>query len=375
MPELEFFTRRSLCIFAVALLAFSLVGCKKKASGPPPMTAPRVIAVAARAQPVAEVLSLVGSITANEMVDVRGEADGVVQDILFKEGQSVKKGQELVRLDESKFSAAVAEGEATFALSKANFDRAKHLFESQLISQQEFDQARTVFEATRANLEFNKRLLKDARIYAPFEGIVGARSISPGQVIRKEAVLTTIVDLDPVKVEFNVPEKFLGQVRVNQNIEIGVATYPGRKFQGKVFFISPYVDLTNRTALVKAEVPNPSGDLKPGMFANLVLTVTIRENAVVIPEVALTQTLDKGRAMIFVVDANTNAQLRPIKLGVRLAGQVEVVEGIQAGERVIVEGTQKTVPGKPVQLAPEKEAEIYQPRNAVTNVTNTAAKS
>ena len=170
------------------------------------------------------------------------------------------------------------------------------------------------------------------------------------------------------------PEKFLGQVRVNQSIEIGVATYSGRKFQGKVFFISPYVDLTNRTALVKAEVPNPSGDLKPGMFANLNLTVTIRENAVVIPEVALTQTLEKGRAMVFVVDANTNAQLRPIKLGVRLAGQVEV-EGIQAGERVIVEGTQKTVPGKPVQLAPEKEAEIYQPRNTVTNVTNTAAKS
>jgi membrane fusion protein, multidrug efflux system len=308
------------------------------------------------------------------MVDIRGEADGVVLEILFKEGELVKKGQELVRLDESKFSAAVAEGEANFALSKANFDRAKHLFESQLISQQEYDQARTTFEGTRANLELNKRMLKDARIYAPFEGIVGSRSISPGQVVRKEAILTTIVDLDPVKVEFNVPEKFLGQVRVGQNLEIGVATYPGRKFQGKVFFISPYVDLTNRTALVKAEVPNRSGELKPGMFANLELTVTIRENAVVIPEVALTQILDKGRAMVFVVDAATNAQLRPVQLGVRLAGQVEV-EGIKPGERVIVEGTQKTVPGRPVQLAPEKEAEIYQPRNAVVITTNTAAKS
>ena len=101
MPEPEFFTRRSLCIFAAALLAFSLVGCKKKASGPPPMMAPRVIAVTARAQPVAEVLSLVGSVTANEMVEIRGEADGVVQDILFKEGEPVKKGQELVRLDKA----------------------------------------------------------------------------------------------------------------------------------------------------------------------------------------------------------------------------------------------------------------------------------
>lgn len=363
-----------LACVVIAFAAVSLVSCKKQAAGPPPMMAPRVIAVTAKAQRVAEVLSLVGSITANEMVDVRSEVDGVVQEILFKEGQIVKKGQELVRLDETKLAAAVAEGEANFELSKANFERAKGLFNSQLISQQEFDQARTVFEATRANLELNKRLLKDARIYAPFEGVVGARTISPGQVIRKEAVLTTIVDFDPVKVEFNVPEKVLGQVRVGQDIEIGVATYPDRTFKGKVFFVSPYVDLTNRTALVKAEAPNPNGELKPGMFANLDLTVTIRENAVVIPEVALTQTLDRGRAMIFVVDGSTNAQLRPVKLGVRLAGMVEV-EGVKPGERVIVEGTQKTVPGKPVQLAPEKDAEVYQPASVTSGKTNNASKS
>ena len=374
MLSLESFpARRLVGCFMLAAVALAC-GCKKKAAGPPPMMAPRVIAVAATEQRVAEVLSLVGSITANEMVDVRSEVDGVVQEILFREGETVKKGQELVRLDESKLAAAVAEGEANFQLSKANYDRAKGLFDSQLISQQEFDQARTSFESTRANLDLTKRMLKDARIYAPFEGTVGARSISPGQVIRKEAVLTTIVDSDPVKVEFNVPEKVLGQVRVGQDIQIGVATYPGRKFQGKVFFVSPFVDLTNRTALVKAEVANPKGELKPGMFANLDLTVTVRENAVVIPEVALTQTLDKGRAMVFVVDANTNAQLRPVKLGVRLAGIVEV-EGVKPGERVIVEGTQKTVPGKPVQLAPEKDGEVYAAPSVAAGKTNNASKS
>jgi membrane fusion protein (multidrug efflux system) len=175
-------------------------------------------------------------------------------------------------------------------------------------------------------------------------------------------------------VEFNVPEKVLGQVRVGQDIQIAVATYPGRKFDGKVFFISPYVDLTNRTALVKAEVPNPTGELKPGMFANLDLTVTVRENAVVIPEVALTQTLDNGRAMVFVVDSATNAQLRNVKLGVRLAGFVEV-EGIKPGERVIVEGTQKTVPNKPVLLAPDKDGEIYQAPASAAQSTNSVSQS
>src|SRR5688572_7384504 len=259
MSHLEFFPARiafAARLLAVIFMALPLAGCKKQTAAGPQMMAPRVIAVPAKSQKVAEVLSLVGSVTANEIVDVRGEADGVVLEILFKEGQPVKKGQELVRLDESKFAASVAEGEANFQLSKANFDRAKHLFDSQLISQQEFDQSRSSFESTRANLDLNKRLLKDARIYSPFEGVVGARSISPGQVIRKEAVLTTIVDIDPVKVEFNVPEKAIGQVRVGQDIEVGVASYPGRIFKGKVFFVSPYVDVTNRTALVKAEVPN-----------------------------------------------------------------------------------------------------------------------
>jgi membrane fusion protein, multidrug efflux system len=359
MSRLRFFPFLSRGVLGVALL-FLATGCKKKTAGPGQMMiAPRVIAIQAKSQPVSERLLLVGSVAANEMVEVRSEADGVVQEVAFKEGQGVDKGQLLVRLDESKFAAAVTEGEANFALSKANFERSKHLFDSQLISQQEFDQARTVFEATRANLELNKRLLKDARIFAPFEGKVGARQISPGQVITKNTVLTWVVDLDPVKVEFDVPERFLGQVQVGQNLSVKVATYPGRTFEGKVFFVSPFVDVTNRTALVKAEVPNPKGELKPGMFANLDLTTTVRENAVVIPEVALTQVLEGGKAMVFVVDEKTNAVLRLVKLGVRLAGLVEV-DGLKTGETVIVEGTQKTVPGKPVQLAPAADAAVYQ---------------
>lgn len=360
MEILPFARRGVLCLCALLSISLIAVGCKKKEAGPAQMmVAPRVIAIKATTQPVAEKLSLVGSVAANEMVEVRGEADGVVQEILFAEGQKVEKGQLLVRLDESKFAAAVTAGEANFALSKSTFERAKHLFEGQLIAQQEFDQARSVFESTAASLDYNKRLLKDARIYAPFAGVVGARQISPGQVITKNTTLTWIVDLDPVKIEFNVPEKFLSQVQVGQNLQILIAAYPGRTFEGKVFFVSPFVDPTNRTALVKAESKNPKGELKPGMFANLDLTTTVRENAVVIPEVALTQVLDNGRAMVFVVDDKTNAVLRPVKLGVRMEGKVEV-DGLKAGELVIVEGTQKTAPGKPVQLAPASEAGAYQ---------------
>lgn len=322
------------------------------------MQAPRVIVIQATSQPVSETLSLVGDIAANESVEVRGEVDGVIQEVLFKEGQRVEKGQLLVRLDDSKFAAAVAEGEARFKLSQSTYDRAKQLLKDQLISQQEFDQNQSTFEMSRATLELNKRNLRDARILAPFSGVVGAREISPGQVVTKNTPLTWIVDLDPVKIEFDVPEKFLSPVRIGQDLEITVAAYPGKTFKGKVFFVSPFIDSTNRTALVKAEAANSDGLLKPGMFANLELTTMVRQNAVVVPEVALTQILENNRAMVFVVDAQTNAMLRPVKLGVRLAGRVEV-EGVKPGELVIVEGTQKTVPGKPVQLAPESEAAPY----------------
>lgn len=322
------------------------------------MQAPRVIVIQATSQPVSETLSLVGDIAANESVEVRGEVDGVIQEVLFKEGQRVEKGQLLVRLDDSKFAAAVAEGEARFKLSQSTYDRAKQLLKDQLISQQEFDQNQSTFEMSRATLELNKRNLRDARILAPFSGVVGAREISPGQVVTKNTPLTWIVDLDPVKIEFDVPEKFLSPVRIGQDLEITVAAYPGKTFKGKVFFVSPFIDSTNRTALVKAEAANSDGLLKPGMFANLELTTMVRQNAVVVPEVALTQILENNRAMVFVVDAQTNAVLRPVKLGVRLAGRVEV-DGVKPGELVIVEGTQKTVPGKPVQLAPESEAAPY----------------
>ena len=344
----------------VAIMALFLVGCKKAASGGQAQLPPtQVVAVDAVLQPVAETLSLVGNVTANEMVEIKSETDGIVEEILFNEGQRVKKGQLLLRLDESKLAAAVAEGESNFKLSLANFERSKQLFAERLISQQEFDQAASIFDVNRATLDLHKRQLKDARLYSSFEGFVGARNVSPGQVIGKNMTLTWLVDLDPVKVEFNVPERFVGQLRPNQSITITVAAYPNRTFTGKVFFVSPFVDPQNRTALVKAEIPNENGDLKPGMFANLDLTLTIRDKAVVIPEPALTQLLDRDEAMIFVVDSSQSAQLRKVKLGVRMAGRVEILSGLAGGEKVIVEGTQKIGPGAKVKLAPPEASIPY----------------
>ncbi len=346
-----------LLLLAGALALSGASGCKKQnAGGPQKMPPPQVVVAEARVERVVETLPRVANIQANEMVDIKAEIDGVVQEILFEEGQQIEKGQLLVKLDETRLAANLAQAEANFKLSEANFARSKQLFDEKLISQQEYDQAAATFQANQANLDFSRRQLKDARIVAPFEGIVSSRQISPGQIITKNSIISWLIDLDPVKVEFHVPEKFLGQVKTKQQIKVGIEAYPNEDFQGEVFFVSPYVDLTNRTALVKAYIPNKEMKLKPGMFAEMTLTLVVRERSTVIPEMAITQVLTNSQAMVFAVDAAGTEQMRKIKTGVRLIGSIEVLEGLKPGEKVIVEGLQKVVPGAPVRIAPESGA-------------------
>lgn len=351
-------TKPSPALIMVALaLGLAQAGCTKTTSGGAVQMPPvQVVVVDVKRQRVSETLSLVGTVAANEIVEIKAETDGIVQEILFEEGKPVEKGQLLLRLEESKLASALAEAEANFKLSKANFERSQQLFKDKLVSQQEFDQAASYFALNQATLELKQRQLKDTRIYAHFKGVTGARSVSPGQVISKNTTLTWLVDHDPVKVEFNVPERFLSQLHIGQTIEVGVATYENKKFQGTVFFVSPYVDEGTRTSLVKAQTPNPQNELKPGMFASLDLTLTVRENSVVIPEVALSQALDGDRANVLIVDASQTVQLKQVKLGFRLPGEVEVLSGLEGGEKIIVEGVQKVGPGSKVKFAPAEAA-------------------
>lgn len=319
----------------------------------------QVVAVQAAEQPVAETLSLVGTLAANESVEIQSEVDGVIDEIPFGEGDSVEKGQLLVQLEETKLRAAFEEAKANYELTKSNYNRSEELYQDSLISSQEFDQAMSSFQRAKATMELRERNLRDARIFAPFDGVVGSREVSPGQVINKNTTLTWLVDLDPIKVEINVPEKFLGQLSAGQTLDLTVAAFPEETFAGRVYFIAPFVDPVTRTALVKARIDNPDFRLKPGMFATLDLTLKIREKAVVVPEAAINQVLQKDRANLFVVTEENTVELREVRVGVRMPGQIEILEGLKVGERVVVEGTQKIGPGASVTLAPPKSTEPY----------------
>lgn len=342
------------CLFRFLPLAGLVVlpGCgPKSAGGEPARDFPvQVLVTEARREAVVESLSLVGSLAANERVELKAETDGVIEEILFQEGQKAKQGDLLFRLDETKFKAALAEAEARYRLSESNLERVRQLLEKGSASPQEFDQARATFEVSRASLELMKRQLRDARIVAPFDGVMGPRLVSPGQVISRNVPLGSLVSIDPIKVEFDVPERFLGQTRLGQKIDLHVVAHPGERFQGEVFFIAPQLNADTRTALVKARLPNPEGKLRPGMFASLDLRLKVRDQAVVIPEAALL--LRENKASVFVVGENDTAEMRDVKVGVRMAGRLEITEGLQGGEKVIVEGTQKVRPGGKVKAIP-----------------------
>ncbi len=345
----------------LGLALFAVSGCKKTggegadASGPITVQA---VVVKARRQAVSETLPLIGTISANEMVDIKPETDGIIQEIRYEEGQRVEKGQLLVLLDDSKPATSLAEAEANFQLSKATFGRSKELRKDGLVSQQEFDQVAATFAVNQAGLDRKRRELRDTRILAPFGGVMGSRQISPGQVVNRTTTLGSLVDLDSVKVEVEIPEKYLGQIQIGQNLTFTVAAYPKQEFPGHLYFIAPQISESLRTAGVKARIANPNHLLRPGMFASLTLTLTLRESALVIPDAAIINNGDVS--MVFVVGRDELASRRTVKIGERLAGKVEILDGLKEGEDVIVEGHQKVVAGAKIKRGNPAKAAIYE---------------
>lgn len=354
----------------LCLIALSAGSCKRPAAGgasPPGGRPPtQVVACPVTRQAVSESLPLIGTLAANEQVELKSETDGRVESINFAEGEQVEAGRLLVQLDATKLAASLAEAKANLALSQGNFDRAKQLLDGRLISHQEFEQAAAAYSANEASVQLRERQMQDTRIHALFDGVMGARLVSPGQVITRNTTLTWLVDPDPIKVEVNVPERFLSQLDLGQELDLKVAAWPEREFTGRIYFVSPYVDPDTRTVLVKATIPNPDFKLKPGMFAGLELKLRVRADAIVIPETAISRVLDGGRAVIMLVGADHKVEVREVGVGLRLEGRIEITEGLTDGERVIVEGLQKIGPGMTVKLAPPEALNPYLPVDGET---------
>jgi membrane fusion protein (multidrug efflux system) len=327
----------------------------KPASGAGPMQGagmrnapPALVSVATvRNERVSQKLEALGNARANESVNVSSKTSNIVTAVMFRDGERVKRGQVLVQLDDAQTRADVAVAEAAVAESERLYNRSRELMATEALSKSQFDQLEATLKANQARLRAANARFEDTVIRAPFPGRVGLRSVSVGTLISPGDVITTLDDTSVIKLDFSVPENFLASLREGLSVRATAPAFPGRIFSGKVASIDSRVDMNTRSVMVRALLANEDGAIRPGMFLNVALANDERQ-ALVIPEEALTP--EAERQYVFVV-ADGKAQRREVRIGGRRPGSVEVIAGLKAGERVIVEGTQKVRDGAAVRAA------------------------
>jgi membrane fusion protein (multidrug efflux system) len=317
------------------------------AAAAPPRAAPPVETAMVEVGRVADEVEALGTLAANESVVIAPEIAGRVTRLGFKEGEAVKEGQELVVLDATILENEVKQAQANLDLAKDTYERARSLAQRGTGTQVALEQATATLAANEASIALARARLEKATIVAPFDGVVGLRSVGVGDFVAVGTNLITLTDIDPIKIDFRVPEIFLGQVRDGQTIEIRVDAIPDRTFTGQIYVIDPVVDVNGRAIRLRARAPNPDGALKPGLFARVTIVTDAREDALMVPEAAV-MPAGTGKA-VYVVD-NGNARLTKVEIGKRLAGKVEITEGLKAGDRVVIAGQMRLRDGAPVDV-------------------------
>jgi membrane fusion protein (multidrug efflux system) len=289
-------------------------------------------------------IEAVGTARANESVEVTSKISNTITAIRFKEGDRVRKGAVLIELDSAEERAALAEAEAALAESQNNFKRSRDLYTQQALSVSQLDLIEATLKANKARVDVAKARVDDTIIRASFDGNTGFRRVSVGSLVSPGSVITTLDDTSLIKLDFTVAETNLYMLRTGLPVLATTAGLPGREFSGEVTQIDSRVDPVSRSIAVRAELPNPKGELRPGMFMTVKLSGAVAP-ALVVPEGAIVP--EQGRTYVFVV-ADGEATRREVKLGKRRPGEVEIIEGLKEHERVVVEGTQNLRDGGPV---------------------------
>ena len=295
---------------------------------------------------IVERVSAVGTVRAAESVVMRPEFAGRIDKVHFEEGQSVKASDPLFTLDATVVGSEVNEWKATVAQSRRDLDRTKELVARKLAAQGDLDAKRAQLEVDEARLQSAQTRLDKSIIRAPFSGVVGLRKVSRGEYVTAGQELVSLVQLDPIKLDFRVPESALGRIRPGQGVRIEVDAFPGESFTGSVYAIDPQLDAAGRAVQLRATIPNENARLRPGLFARVELELDTRANALLLPEQALWPQGEKQ--FVYVVD-NGTAKLVEVSIGIRQNGMVEITRGLDKDAQVITAGQLKIGPGMPVQ--------------------------
>lgn len=289
----------------------------------------------------------VGSLASDESVSISAEVGGRIAEIRFREGDRVKEGDVLVKLDDSLIRAELADAQARLTLADGNFRRANTLSQSGAGTERALDEARSAQGTARAAVDLAQTRLSKTEIRAPFGGIVGLRKVSAGAYVDTGQAMVNLEKIDVLKLDFKVPENLLAQVHVGQPVQISVDAYPEKLFTGEIYAIDPMVDVNGRALSARARLDNREEVLRPGLFARVMIRRAVGERVVIVPEGAIVPRAD-GVVVFRVQDGK--AVETPVQLGERRAGAVEIVSGVQPQDVVIVSGHTRLKNGAQVEV-------------------------
>jgi membrane fusion protein, multidrug efflux system len=299
----------------------------------------------------------VGSLRAAQTVIVRPEVSGRIVRIGFADGQRVRRGQLLVQLDTTLLAAQLKQVQAQASIARTNLQRSRELQAQNFVSQSAVDQNAAALEVAQAQVALAQAQLSRLAIVAPFDGVAGIKSVALGDYLKDGADIVSLEDRSRMWVDFRLPERFVGRTQPGQTVEVTLDAMPGRVFSGKVEALDSLIDANGRSLLVRSRVEQPAAELKSGMFARARIVFAVRERALLVPEEALVPQGGKQYLIKAVPAAASGAreanggapalvsQRIEAKLGVRLAGKVEILEGLAPGDLVVTAGQARVMRG------------------------------
>lgn len=310
--------------------------------------ATRVIAAAVTPVQWRDSIEALGTTRANESVTITAKVSEIVRKVAFESGDVVEAGAVLVDLSSGAQLAGLEEARAAYQEAERQLKRQQELADRQLVAVSQVDSQRAARDAARARMNVVRAALSDRVITAPFAGVLGLRQVSPGSLVTPGTPIATLDDISVIKLDFSVPERFLAVLARGQDIVARSETYPDRAFEGQVTSVDSRIDPVTRSVAVRAEIRNPELLLRPGMLMAVQLFQAPRDT-LAIPEIAVLQVgMD---SFVYRVTAGQTAERVPVELGARRKGEVEIVSGLSAGERIVTEGAVKLRDGAPVSLA------------------------
>lgn len=329
-----------------------IAACKSGKSSPPGrqsgMSGARLAVDAMVIQPqlLDNKIITTGTLLANEEVQLKPEIAGKVIDVLFTEGSWVSKGDLLIKLNDRDLEAQLKGKEIEEKQASDLESRARKLFEIKGISQEEYDKTANTLNMIRAQRESIQAQISKTEIVAPFDGVIGLRYVSPGSYVSMDMLVATLDDIDPVKVEFSVPEKYARQIKKGNVITARVGDSE-TEYKGAVYAVESKIDLETRTIKARARIPNPKGDLIPGSFARVEIILEQLPKAIVIPSESIIPELNSEKVFIYV---DGKARSVPVKTGIRTETSVQIVEGLNPQDTLILTGLLQLSDGKKVEI-------------------------